>query len=333
VCASDSIGVLATRFTALIGCTVPIQQAAMGGIATPELAAAVSEAGGLGMLGASRPGITPASLGALLDAVHARTGSPFGVNFLASPEQLALLDLACVEVAARSARVVEFFFGEPNRDLVAMVHNAGALVSWQVGSREEAVAAQTTGCDLIVAQGIEAGGFSRGTIGLHALLDEVLSEVDVPVLAAGGIGNGRAMAAALAAGADGVRVGTRFVASEESGAHPQYLQALIAARPEDAIQAQVFSNAVVSGQQRVLRSCVEAAQAIQTDVVGEIASLDGGRVSVPRFGAVAVDRSATGAIGAMSLFAGESVGSVRDVQLARGIVYELAAEAERLLRH
>jgi NAD(P)H-dependent flavin oxidoreductase YrpB (nitropropane dioxygenase family) len=304
----------------------------MGAIATPELAAAVSQAGALGMLGASRPGITPALLEALLNAVHARTSSPFGVNFLASSEQLALLDLKCVKLAARSARVVEFFFGQPNRDLVAMVHDGGALVSWQVGSREEAVSAQTTGCDLIVAQGIEAGGFLRGSIGLHALLNEVLSEVNVPVLAAGGIGNGRAMAAALAAGADGVRVGTRFAASEESGAHPQYLQALVAARPEDAVSTQTFSSNLITGTQRVVRSCVEAAEAFQSDVVGEIGALDGTRMTVPRFGAVAVDRSATGAIDAMSLFAGESVGSVRDVQFARDIVHELTTDAEQLLR-
>jgi NAD(P)H-dependent flavin oxidoreductase YrpB (nitropropane dioxygenase family) len=304
----------------------------MGAIATPELAAAVSQAGALGMLGASRPGITPALLRPLLDAVHARTSAPFGVNFVASPGQLALLDLKCVELAARSARVIEYFLGDPNRDLVAMGHAGGALVSWQVGSREEAVAAQTTGCDLIVVQGIEAGGFLRGTIGLHALLNEVLSEVDVPVLAAGGIGNGRAMAAALAAGADGVRVGTRFAASEESGAHPQYLQALVAARPEDTIYTQTFSSNLVTGPQRVIRSSVAAADAFQGEVVGEIGSLDGTRLSVPRFGAVAVDRSATGAIDAMSLFAGESVGSVRDVQFARDIVHELSAEAEELLR-
>lgn len=325
---------LATRFTELIGCTVPIQQAAMGGIATPELAAAVSNAGGLGMLGTSRNGITPESLSRLIDETRSRTSvdQPFGVNFIASPAQLEVLDLACLDIAARETRIVEFFFGEPSRELVTRVHAGGALVSWQVGSCLEAMAARDAGCDLIVVQGVEAGGFIRGTVGLHALLGEVLAEVDVPVLAAGGIGTGRAMAAALVAGADGVRVGTRFAATEESGAHPQYVQALIGSRPEDTVVADVFASTLLTGRHRVLRSCVEAAEAFDGDLVGEIGSLDGTRVPVPRLRGLAVDRTATGAIEAMSLFAGESVGAVRDVQFARDIIRELTVEAEHLVR-
>ncbi len=95
--------------------------------------------------------------------------------------------------------------------MVHIVHKGGALAGWQVGSKEEAVAAVEAGCDLVVAQGIEGGGHIRGRVGLLALLGEVLEEVDVPVVAAGGIGTGRAMAAALAAGVSAVRVGTRFV--------------------------------------------------------------------------------------------------------------------------
>jgi nitronate monooxygenase len=323
---------LATRFTELVGCTVPIQQAAMGGIATPELAAAVSDAGGLGMLGTTRNGLTAESLKQLISDTRSRTTRPFGVNFVAAPAQMAAIDPACIDIAASTARVVEFFLGDPDHDLVARVHAGGALVSWQVGSRDEALAANAAGCDLIVVQGVEAGGFVRSTIGLHALLNEVLSHVDVPVLAAGGIGSGRAMAAALAAGADGVRVGTRFAACEESGAHPAYVQALIEARPEETVYVTTFATATVSGPQRVLRSCLEAADEFDGDIVGEIGSLDGTRVPVARYAALAVDRSATGAIEAMSLFAGESVGAVRDVQFARDIVGELSAEAERLLQ-
>jgi enoyl-[acyl-carrier protein] reductase II len=98
------------------------------------------------------------------------------------------------------------------------------MAFWQVGSRQEAVAAAQAGCDLVVAQGIRAGGHVRGTVGTFPLLEEVLEAVDVPVLAAGGIGTARAMAAALIAGADGVRVGTRFVATPEAGAHPEYVE-------------------------------------------------------------------------------------------------------------
>jgi NAD(P)H-dependent flavin oxidoreductase YrpB (nitropropane dioxygenase family) len=132
---------VATRFTNLVGCTVPVQQAGMGALAPPELAAAVSEAGGLGMLGTARGGLSPATLSAMLDRLHGLTTKPFGVNFIVSPLHLQggpgrpPLDLRCIEIAAASARVVEFFYGEPDPRLVDMVHARGALAFWQVGSR------------------------------------------------------------------------------------------------------------------------------------------------------------------------------------------------------
>src|SRR5207253_3059636 len=111
------------------------------------------------------------------------------------------LDTELVKVAAARARVVEFFYGDPDPALVDVVHAAGALACWQVGSTEEAVAAEQSGCDLIAAQGIEAGGHVRGRLGLFPLLAQVLDAVKVPVIAAGGIGTARSMAAALAGGA------------------------------------------------------------------------------------------------------------------------------------
>jgi NAD(P)H-dependent flavin oxidoreductase YrpB (nitropropane dioxygenase family) len=324
---------LTTRFTQLVGCTVPIQQAGMGAVAPPELAAAVSEAGGLGMLGTARSGAgTVAALGALLDQVRALTSRPFGVNFIVTPLDLASIEPGCFELAARAARVVEFFYGWPDPALVETVHRNGALVSWQVGAREEAVAAEQAGCDLIVAQGVGAGGHVRGTIGLLALLDEVLDAVEVPVLAAGGIGTGRAMAAALAAGASGVRVGTRFVAAEEANAHPAYVEQLIAARAADTVYTEAFSVGWPDAPHRVLRATIANAAAFPSEEIGECLSLDGTRETITRFQCLAVDRGTTGAIEAMSLWAGESVGAVKRVQPAGEIVRELAAEAEELLR-
>jgi NAD(P)H-dependent flavin oxidoreductase YrpB (nitropropane dioxygenase family) len=309
----------------------------MGAVAPPELAAAVSEAGGFGMLGTARAGLTAPALDELLERVRARTTRPFGVNFIVSPVHLhgahgrPALDLKCIEIAAKAARLVEFFYGDPSPRLVGMVHEGGALVSWQVGSRDEAVAAVEAGADLLVAQGIEAGGHVRGKIGLMALLGEVLGAVDVPVLAAGGIGTGRAMAAALAAGADGVRVGTRFVAAAESGAHPRYVEALIAARAQDTIYTEAFSVNWPNAPHRVLRSSIAAAEAFQGDTVGETTRLDGTRVPVLRFAPLTVDHTTTGAIDAMPFWAGESVSAVMRVQSASEIVGELADEAERLL--
>jgi nitronate monooxygenase len=193
---------LTTRFTKLVGCQLPIQQAGMGAASPPELAAAVSEAGGLGMLGTARGGLNQATLATLLDRTRELTKRPFGVNFIMRPGSVAArAPREFIEQAAKVGRVVEFFYTDPSDEFVRMVHDHGALASWQVGSPEEARKAADVGCDIIVAQGMEAGGHVRGTISLFGLLCEVLEAVpEIPVLAAGGISTGRAMAAALAGG-------------------------------------------------------------------------------------------------------------------------------------
>ena len=176
---------LETTFTKLVGCSVPIQQAGMGGAATPELAAAVSDAGGLGMVNMVM--VPAAEVATAVAGLAKATSGPVGINFL-----MPFLDLAVVDAAAPHCRVVEFFYGDPQAGLVERVHAAGALADWQVGTADEAKAAVQAGCDFVVAQGVEAGGHVRGTVGLLALLDEVLDVVEVPVLAAGGIGSPRA---------------------------------------------------------------------------------------------------------------------------------------------
>ena len=317
---------LRTRFTELVGCTVPLQQAGMGPVGTLELVAAVADAGALGMLGGT--GLPPHVLAERIDRLRERTVGTFGVNFL-----MPFLDRACVEVAAAGARVVEFFYGDPDAALVELVHRGGALACWQVGSRTEAVAAEAAGCDLIVAQGIEAGGHVRGRIGLLPLLGEVLDAVAVPVLAAGGIGTGRALAAVLAAGAAGARVGTRFVAAQEAGAHPAYVARLIAAEAADTVYTEAFAVGWPHAPHRVLRTSLEAAQAFAGEVVGEMARPRGDPIPVYRFqGNFVITKQVTGAIEAMPHWAGESVGAVRRVQPAGEIVRELADDAAQLLR-
>jgi NAD(P)H-dependent flavin oxidoreductase YrpB (nitropropane dioxygenase family) len=316
---------LSTRFTQLVECSVPIQ---LAGFAPPLLAAAVCEAGGFGMIGAT--GIPLDLLAQTLDEVQRHTARNFGVNFLPG---MRPVEPACLELAARRARLVEFFFADPESSIVEVVHAAGALACWQVGSRDEAVAAEDAGCDVIVAQAIEAGGHVRGTIALLPLLDQVLPAVSVPVLAAGGIGSGRAMAAALAAGAEGVRIGTRFVASAEFPVHPVYRDSLIGANAQDTAYTKRFAVGFPNAPHRVLRASLEAAEAFEGDVVAdEIDPITGDRVPVGRFrGNLAPTTSVTGRVEAMAQWAGQSVGGITDVVPAAAIVRELVDEAERML--
>ena len=150
---------LETAFTRLVGCRRPIQLAPIGG---RELVAAVCEAGGLGTVATHFP--DAAALEAELDALAARSLAPVAVNFL-----MPFLDLACVEVAARRARVVEFFYGDPDATLVRTARAHGALAAWQTGSLDEALAAEAAGCDFVVVQGSEAGGHVRGRSSLLPL--------------------------------------------------------------------------------------------------------------------------------------------------------------------
>ena len=147
----------------------------MGGVTTPELVAAVAGAGAVGMVPAQ---MLPAdALAGLLDDLAGRTGGVVGVTFLLPFGA----DPAGVEVAATRARLVDFFYGDPDPALVARVHACGALSSWQAGSAAEARAAADAGCDLVAVQGMEGGGRIRGRVALLPLLAEVLDAVEVPV--------------------------------------------------------------------------------------------------------------------------------------------------------
>ncbi|MGH9030069.1 MAG: NAD(P)H-dependent flavin oxidoreductase [Acidimicrobiales bacterium] len=308
-----------TSFTHLVGCRLPIQQAGMGGASTPELVTAVAESGALGMMG--MPMCRASELVAVLEGIETTTTGVFGINFL-----VPFLDPEAVDVAAAHTRVVEFFYGDPDAELVSRVHAGGALASWQVGSELEAQAASDAGCDLVVAQGTEAGGHVRGKVSLVPLLETVLGRVEVPVIAAGGIGTSRSVKAVIAAGAAAARIGTRFLAAHEADVHPDYLASLISAKAEDTVLTEAFSVGWPDAPHRVLRDCVAAAGRLEDDPVGETELPDGRRLSVPRFAPLPPGRATTGHIRAMALYAGQSVGDVRERRAAREIVEELASE-------
>jgi nitronate monooxygenase len=300
-------------FTDLVGCLLPIQSAALGGpISTPALAAAVSEAGGLGMI--ANPS-SAAEVRQLVRQARALTSSAIGIGFL-----IPFVVAEAVQAAAETARVVEFFYGEPDRELIRLARGHGAVVGWQTGSAAEARAAAEAGCDYVIAQGTEAGGHVRGTQPLDDVLAETLATVDVPVLAAGGVGTAQRFSALLSAGAAAVRVGTRLVAAEEADAHPEYVARLIDASQEDTVLTDAFRNGWPDAPHRVLRSAVEAAEKCDGPVVAVAGAQEIGVFS-PR----PATREVRGEIAAMALYAGRSVDHVTQIQPAGEIVTELTA--------
>jgi nitronate monooxygenase len=316
--------VFRTRLTDLVGCEVPVQQAGMGWVAGVDLAVAVAEAGGLGTV--AFPLAPPTVLNGLLDQVFARTNGAVGLNLIVP----FVDDETVFDIAAKRMRVVEFFWADPDPALVERTHRGGALAAWQVGSVAEARAAQNAGCDFVMVQGREAGGHLRGDRALLPLLAEVLDAVTVPVVAAGGIATGRSMAAALAAGASGVRVGTRFVATTEADAHPIYKQALVDA--EQTVVTEEFATMWPDAPHRVVASCVDLAHNLEGEFVGDI-TFGGIEMQVPVRSMVSPLTTMVGEVEAMALYAGEGVGSITDIKTAADVVRELVAGAEEYLQY
>jgi nitronate monooxygenase len=314
--------VFRTRFTDLVGCKVPLQQAGMGWVAGVDLATAVAEAGGLGTV--AFPLAPPPVLTELLDEVRNRTPAAVGLNVIVP----FLDDEACLDIAAERLDVIEFFWADPDARLVERVHRNGAVAAWQVGSVAEAKAAEDVGCDFVIVQGSEAGGHLRGTRSLLPLLAEVLDIVEIPVVAAGGIATGRSLAAVLAAGAAGARVGTRFVATIEADAHPDYKEALTQAN--ETVVTDTFAMMWPDAPHRVIASCVPKARELDTEFVAEI-EFGGMEMSVPVRSRVSPIGSTRGQVEAMALYAGESVSAISNIKPAGQVVSELIADAEEIL--
>ena len=238
------------------------------------------------------------------------------------------------------AQVVASFWDDPS-PYVDLVHSAGALMMHSVGSVEEARAAVDAGVDVIVAQGWEAGGHVRGDIATLALVPRVVDAVaPTPVVAAGGIANGRGLAAALALGAVGAYVGTRFIVSEESAAHPLYKEKIIKADESDTFYSTLFDIGWPDAPLRTLRNSTVAMwedagrpSSGQRPGEGEEIAKRGDGGSVIRYSSGTATSDVTGDIEALPLWAGQGVGLVTRVQPAAEIVHELAEEAESVLRH
>ncbi|MBI4201803.1 MAG: nitronate monooxygenase, partial [Chloroflexi bacterium] len=224
-----------TRLCDLLGIEFPIIQAGMGNFTSAELVAAVSNAGGLGSLGAGARSV--ASLREELARVRELTNRPFAVNhtvrFL-NKESFALT------LEAKPA-LITLAIDNPG-ELVQQAHESGILVMLQVPTPQRAREAVSLGVDIIIAQGAEAGGFA-GTVTTLALLPQVVDIADLtPVVAAGGIADGRGLAAALTLGAQGINIGTRFLASVECPISPLWKQAILAAHSEDTLKFEPWND-------------------------------------------------------------------------------------------
>ena len=229
---------LRTWLTETFGVKVPVIGAPMAGAGSGRLAAAVSAAGGLGLIGAG--GAATPDWVAEQAAVAGASGRPWGVGLMAwvlpdRPEQLEAV------VAARPA-LVSVSFG-PYADAAHRLQDNGIRVATQVGTVQEAVQAQKVGVDLVVARGGDGGGHGRNDVGTLTLLQAVLEEVETPVVAAGGIGSGRGLAAVLAAGATGAWIGTAFLACPEADTAPAARERLLAASEADTAYGRVFDVA------------------------------------------------------------------------------------------
>lgn len=319
-----------TAFTRLAGIDLPIVQAPIGGLARPELAAAVSNAGGLGMLALTWS--EEDAIDEQLGRVAALTARPVGVNLiLAWPQEERLR-----RVLDHGVRLVSFFWGDP-APLVPIAHAGGAIVIHSVGTVGEACRSVDAGVDVIVAQGWEAGGHVRGDVATMALVPAVCDAVgSVPVLAAGGIADGRGLAAAVALGAAGVWLGTRFVMAAETAAHPCYRDLLTAAAVDDTFHSRLFDGAWPDAPHRTLRNSTIAAWEKAGRPVtgrpgeGDVIALVGGEPSF-RYESASPAVEASGDVEAMSLWAGQSVGLIREIQPAADIVTRIADDARTRL--
>lgn len=226
---------ITTPLCALLGIERPILNASMAGTATGELAAAVSNAGGFGMIGGTnREGAS--WLREQIKIARSLTDRPFGVGFISSFPDTAELAQAALE---EGVAAINHSFADPT-PFVAPTHEAGALIFNQVQTLAQAIRAANAGVDVIISQGGEAGGHA-GALGTLALLPAVVDAAgSIPVVAAGGIADGRGLAAALLLGAQGAWMGTRFVASQEWGGPAWEQQAVLAATSDDTVQTRLY---------------------------------------------------------------------------------------------
>ncbi len=325
---------LQTPLCDLLGCRHPVLLAGMGGVARWELAAAVANAGGYAQLGMVRE--DPALIASEIKALRAATPHPFAVNVIPSATEAGLLDRqigACLDLG-----VTDFsFFWDVVPQVVARVIGQGARVIHQVGTVEAARQAEDAGAAVLVAQGVEAGGHVHGTAGMLQLVEAVAAKSRVPVVATGGIASGAGLVAALAAGAQGVQIGTAFLATQESFAHQYHKDRVVQAGPADTVYTDVYVlNWPAHAAVRVIANSVT--RALGFNLTGhdpdalprEVIADEGGR-PILRYSTDSPLRITTGDLEAMALFAGQGVGAISDIPSAGARLERIMTDAGTIL--
>ncbi|MEO0362359.1 MAG: nitronate monooxygenase [Pseudomonadota bacterium] len=328
---------ITTRLTERYGVRLPFTQAGMAFAGErPELALAVGRAGGVGAIGV---GFTPEAELREIIARMRDAGAPYNINFITcfgNEEQVRA-------AAEEKVPIASFHWGLPPEDQVKRLKDAGSDIWVQVGAVEDGVRAVELGADLIVAQGWEAGGHNYGGMGSMALIPAMVDAVGdrAMVLAAGGVADGRGVAASLALGADGVWVGTRLVASAEAHVHPEHHRRLVAASGADTARSGVFGPEMPDfNPMRLLKvRPVEEFEGRLEDVpkdrseepvIGRTVFL-GQPHEKRRFDVILPTPDTTGDFEEMAWLAGQGVGLVRDIRPAAEIVEEMMRDAEAIL--
>src|SRR5215510_883024 len=328
---------LHTPLCAQLGIAYPILSVGMGPVAGPALAAAVSNAGGGGVLGGLF--LPPPALRQTIHRLRTLTAKPFGVNLILPLLLEGQID-ACL---AERVPVLVLFWGDP-RPYIAEAHRHATKVFLQVGSVEEAVRAAEAGVDALIVQGVEAGGHVKSRTALSTLVPAVVAAVaPVPVLAAGGIATGRGVVAALSLGAQAVSMGTRFLCSTEACVTEAYQERVARSTAEDTVYTTLFDLGWPDAPHRVLRNraCAEWEAAGRPasgqrpgegTIVGTV-SVAGTTVEVPKYGAIPPITGFNGDVESVALYAGESCSLIHDIKPAAQIVQDTMREAEEIMRH
>jgi nitronate monooxygenase len=325
---------LHTPVCSLLGCEVPILLAGMGGVSRSELVAAVAEAGGYGILGMVRE--SAAFIAAEIDAVRARTKRPFAVNLIPAATDPVLLEAELTACFDRHVPAMCFFW-DVVPSAVARAKAAGCLVLHQVGSLDAALAAEAAGADVLIVQGVEAGGHVHGTVAALILVEQVARATSLPIIASGGFASGASLIAALAVGAQGIHCGTAFLATRESFAHDDHKSRVIGATAEDTVYTDAFAlNWPPNSPVRVIRNSLT--DALGSTLMGhhpdhlprEVIAAEDGR-PVLKYSTDSPLRTTTGNLEAMAAFAGQSVALIDTAPTAADRIAGILSQAEACL--